>query len=49
VPVLCTCELTGGLGLRYTAIWNSANLQTDDVKAALLSSMKKTKPTFAKL
>lgn len=42
--------LTDGLlGLRYTAIWNSANLQTDDIKAALFSSMKKTKPTFAKL
>ncbi|RKU49446.1 hypothetical protein DL546_007368 [Coniochaeta pulveracea] len=35
--------------LRYTAIWNSANLQTDDIKAALFSTMKKTKPEFAKL
>ncbi|KAB5515233.1 ClpP/crotonase-like domain-containing protein [Coniochaeta sp. 2T2.1] len=35
--------------LRYTAIWNAANLQTDDIKAALFSTMKKTKPTFAKL
>ena len=41
--------LTTGIDLKYTAIWNSANLQTDDIKAALFSTMKKTKPTFAKL
>ncbi|KAK8081967.1 dienoyl-CoA isomerase, partial [Apiospora saccharicola] len=35
--------------LRYTAIWNSAMLQTEDVKSALLSGMNKTKPRFAKL
>ncbi|KAK6841817.1 delta(3-5)-delta(2-4)-dienoyl-CoA isomerase- mitochondrial [Apiospora arundinis] len=35
--------------LRYTAIWNSAMLQTEDVKSALLSGIKKTKPRFAKL
>jgi delta(3,5)-delta(2,4)-dienoyl-CoA isomerase len=36
-------------GLRYTAIWNAAMLQTEDTKAALLSGLKKTKPTFSKL
>lgn len=36
-------------GLRYTAIWNSAMLQTEDVKSALLSGINKTKPRFAKL
>ncbi|EOD49610.1 Enoyl- hydratase isomerase [Neofusicoccum parvum] len=36
-------------GLRYTAVWNSAMLQTDDIKDALLSGIKKTKPKFAKL
>ncbi|KAJ9141795.1 hypothetical protein NKR23_g7767 [Pleurostoma richardsiae] len=35
--------------LRYTAVWNSANLQTDDVQAALLSGLRKTKPRFEKL
>ena len=35
--------------LRYTTVWNSAMLQTDDVKVALLSGMQKTKPTFEKL
>lgn len=35
--------------LRYTAVWNSAALQTDDVKSALLSGIQKKKPTFAKL
>lgn len=35
--------------LRYTAIWNSAALQSADVKSALLSGMRKTKPTFEKL
>lgn len=35
--------------LRYTAVWNSAMLQSDDVQAALLSGMTKTKPTFEKL
>jgi delta(3,5)-delta(2,4)-dienoyl-CoA isomerase len=36
-------------GLRYTAIWNAATLQTEDTKLALLSGIKKTKPTFSKL
>jgi Delta3,5-Delta2,4-dienoyl-CoA isomerase len=36
-------------GLRYTAIWNAAMLQTDDVKKALLSGLRKTKPVFGKL
>ncbi|KAH8811850.1 ClpP/crotonase-like domain-containing protein [Xylogone sp. PMI_703] len=35
--------------LRYTAIWNQAMLQTDDLSQALLSGLKKTKPTFSKL
>ncbi|KAE8381478.1 ClpP/crotonase-like domain-containing protein [Aspergillus bertholletiae] len=36
-------------GLRYTSVWNSAALQTNDVKAALLSGIQKRKPTFEKL
>ncbi|EKG14449.1 NmrA-like protein [Macrophomina phaseolina MS6] len=36
-------------GLRYTAVWNSAMLQTDDIKDALMSGLKKTRPKFAKL
>ncbi|KUI61767.1 Delta(3,5)-Delta(2,4)-dienoyl-CoA isomerase, mitochondrial [Cytospora mali] len=35
--------------LRYTAIWNSAMLQSDDVSSALLSGIQKTKPRFEKL
>ncbi|KAK2068399.1 hypothetical protein P8C59_003038 [Phyllachora maydis] len=35
--------------LRYTTIWNAANLQSDDIQAALLSGLKKTRPTFEKL
>ncbi|PLB35213.1 enoyl-CoA hydratase/isomerase family protein [Aspergillus candidus] len=36
-------------GLRYTAVWNSAALQTNDVPAAMLSGIQKRKPTFEKL
>ncbi|KAI1735478.1 enoyl CoA hydratase-like protein [Xylaria scruposa] len=36
-------------GLRYTAIWNAAMLQSNDLKAAILSGIKKTKPRFEKL
>ncbi|KAL2855364.1 ClpP/crotonase-like domain-containing protein [Aspergillus pseudoustus] len=36
-------------GLRYTAVWNSAALQTKDVSDALMSGIQKRKPTFAKL
>ena len=36
-------------GLRYTAVWNSAALQTSDVQSALLSGIQKRKPTFEKL
>ncbi|GKZ23761.1 hypothetical protein AbraIFM66951_000585 [Aspergillus brasiliensis] len=36
-------------GLRYTTVWNSAMLQTNDVTAALLSGIQKRKPTFEKL
>ncbi|KAI8624457.1 enoyl CoA hydratase-like protein [Xylariaceae sp. FL1651] len=35
--------------LRYTAIWNQGMLQSNDVKAAMLSGLKKTKPRFEKL
>lgn len=35
--------------LRYTAVWNSAALQSGDIPAALLSGMQKTKPRFEKL
>lgn len=36
-------------GLKYTAIWNAAMLQTGDVKSALLSGLQKKKPKFSKL
>ncbi|EMD93668.1 hypothetical protein COCC4DRAFT_28941 [Bipolaris maydis ATCC 48331] len=36
-------------GLNYTAVWNAAMLQTDDVKDALLSGMQKRTPKFSKL
>ncbi|KAE9978433.1 hypothetical protein BLS_000650 [Venturia inaequalis] len=36
-------------GLRYTAIWNASMVQSDDVKAALLSGMQRKKPKFEKL
>ncbi|KAF2137234.1 uncharacterized protein K452DRAFT_236134 [Aplosporella prunicola CBS 121167] len=36
-------------GLRYTAVWNSAMIQTQDIKDALLSGIQKRKPTFEKL
>lgn len=35
--------------LRYTGVWNSAAVQTDDVTRAILSGLKKTRPTFEKL
>ncbi|CAD6440297.1 bb3e606e-daf6-44bc-ac0b-af0bd85912ef [Sclerotinia trifoliorum] len=35
--------------LRYTGVWNSASIQTDDVKSAMLSGLQKRKPTFEKL
>lgn len=35
--------------LRYTGAWNSAAIQTSDVERAMLSGIKKTKPTFEKL
>ncbi|TLS29387.1 hypothetical protein PpBr36_01955 [Pyricularia pennisetigena] len=35
--------------LRYTTVWNSAALQTRDIKDALLSGIQKRKATFAKL
>ncbi|KAK2809049.1 hypothetical protein FQN50_004102 [Emmonsiellopsis sp. PD_5] len=36
-------------GLRYTGVWNSAALQTEDVQRALLSGLEKRTPTFEKL
>jgi delta(3,5)-delta(2,4)-dienoyl-CoA isomerase len=36
-------------GLRYTAVWNAAMLQTQDMKDAMMSGLKKTTPTFSKL
>jgi delta(3,5)-delta(2,4)-dienoyl-CoA isomerase len=36
-------------GLNYTAVWNAAMLQTQDVKDAMMSGLQKRKPTFSKL
>ncbi|KAF1957182.1 ClpP/crotonase [Byssothecium circinans] len=36
-------------GLAYTAVWNAAMLQTQDIKDAMLSGLQKRKPTFSKL
>ncbi|KAG9203735.1 hypothetical protein G6514_002348 [Epicoccum nigrum] len=36
-------------GLNYTAVWNAAMLQTDDIKEAMLSGMQKRKVKFSKL
>ncbi|KAF2493473.1 ClpP/crotonase [Lophium mytilinum] len=36
-------------GLRYTAVWNMAMVQTGDVKDAMLSGLRKTRPRFEKL
>ncbi|KAF2003650.1 ClpP/crotonase [Amniculicola lignicola CBS 123094] len=36
-------------GLRYTAVWNAAMLQTQDVKDAMLSGIQKRTPKFSKL
>ncbi|KAI5922697.1 ClpP/crotonase-like domain-containing protein [Camillea tinctor] len=35
--------------LRYTSVWNSAMVQSQDFKAAVQSGIKKTKPRFEKL
>ena len=35
--------------LRYTGVWNSAAIQTSDVERAMLSGLRKTRPTFEKL
>ena len=37
------------LGLEFTAVWNSAMIQTSDVKNAMIAGMQKRKPTFEKL
>ncbi|KAK4697727.1 hypothetical protein P7C71_g393, partial [Lecanoromycetidae sp. Uapishka_2] len=36
-------------GLKYTSVWNSAALQSDDVMEAMMSGMKKRIPKFSKL
>lgn len=36
-------------GLRYTSVWNSVMLQTEDMAAALLSGIQKRLPRFSKL
>ena len=36
-------------GLKYTTVWNSAALQTNDVMEATKAGMQKRKPIFAKL
>jgi delta(3,5)-delta(2,4)-dienoyl-CoA isomerase len=36
-------------GLNYTAVWNAAMLQTQDVKDAMLSGLQKRTATFSKL
>lgn len=35
--------------LRYTSIWNSVMLQSDDFKRALMAGKQRTKPRFEKL
>lgn len=35
--------------LRYTAVWNSVVVQSEDFKRGIVSGLKKTKPTFEKL
>jgi delta(3,5)-delta(2,4)-dienoyl-CoA isomerase len=42
-------ERTIADGLNYTAVWNAAMLQTQDVKDAMMSGLQKKKPTFSKL
>jgi delta(3,5)-delta(2,4)-dienoyl-CoA isomerase len=36
-------------GLRYTAVWNSAALQTSDILLSIQAGMQKRKATFEKL
>ncbi|GAB7358856.1 hypothetical protein MBLNU230_g4079t1 [Neophaeotheca triangularis] len=36
-------------GLNYVAVVNASQLQTEDVKAAMMSGLQKRKPTFSKL
>jgi Delta3,5-Delta2,4-dienoyl-CoA isomerase len=35
--------------LRYTTVWNAMAVQSEDFGKALMSGLKKTKPSFAKL
>ena len=44
------CVVFGGIaGLRYTAVWNGAALQSKDVQTAIQATLQKKKPTFEKL
>lgn len=36
-------------GLRYTSVWNSAMVQSEDMREAMMSGITKKKPKFAKL
>jgi delta(3,5)-delta(2,4)-dienoyl-CoA isomerase len=36
-------------GLEYTAAWNSAGLQSEEIPTAMMAVMQKKKPVFAKL
>lgn len=36
-------------GLNYTAVWNAAMLQTQDVKDAMMSGLQKRVAKFSKL
>ena len=36
-------------GLRYTSVWNSAMLQSEDTREAMMSGITKKKPRFTKL
>jgi len=44
-----SAERYGAIGLKYTAVWNAAMLQSKDVKDAMLSGLQKRTPTFEKL
>ena len=49
LPRLNKCIELIFLGLRYTAVWNGAALQSNDVPAAMQAGLAKRKPTFEKL
>lgn len=39
----------GRVGLRYTGVWSSAMLQSEDVSAAMVAGLKKKTARFEKL